>query len=208
MVALPLLLLLAAEPAATATDSRAIGTDPVSATAQGRIECYQPDTAAKTCAAISTYERSATGVITNVAKVAYAKSPLAVLETRQTVVVKDGAICGRIDPYDLARGTVSIDGEPATSSVDQKLKAGVGKAMAPLIDQMVCTRYLPEGGRLRTKVTVNGNDTPALSQPVAIVDGIGYRLAFKGAAGADLKSAAAPAASAADPAGKQRQRRK
>ena len=60
----------------------------------GKVQCYSPDAARKTCASIGAYTRLPGGGIENRAVVLVSKSPLIVMETRTPVSQKGEAICG------------------------------------------------------------------------------------------------------------------
>lgn len=137
--------------------------DPLAPARDGRLQCHEPDTARKTCAALAGYSFAADGTITNHAEIMLNPSPLIVMRDEQPVVVRDGEVCG---PFgDFADAVFTLDGQPADPSLATMIRGQVAAAFAALGTEG-CTRYLPQGDGWLAEVIIDGHPRPDLNQPV------------------------------------------
>ena len=58
---------------------------PIAQASQGKVQCYQPNAAAKTCRSIASYQRTAAGEIANSAVTLLAPQPVITLATTTKV---------------------------------------------------------------------------------------------------------------------------
>lgn len=158
MIALALTLLLAA-----ATPD---ATDPIGPAAQGKVQCYKPNTERKTCASTGAYTRRADGGIDNTAVVLVAANPLIVMEATSRVTMKGGAVCAPIVAADVDAARFTINGEPAPEDTAAKIKAALKGSMASLLGHEACTAFAPDGAVLRAEVSVDGKREPSMDQRV------------------------------------------
>lgn len=158
--------------------SSAALNDPLAPAFEGKVQCYQPDAARKTCASIGAYEKDADGTIQNTATVLLRPEPRIVVRSRAPVVVKNGAICGVITERDLQAAAFSIDGEPADAANAEALRRAVRPGYAPLLNREVCTAYVPKDQEMTGQVSIDGKRRPALDQRVRWVSPAeGFRVA-------------------------------
>src|SRR6185503_3776631 len=117
----------------------------LSPSAEGKVQCYSPNTAAKTCQSIGAYSVTPGGAIENDAVVMVSSSPLVVMTTHTTVQIKAGGDCGVLRARDLTSATFTLEGRPTNPAQAAKLRAGMVDAMRPMIDHEVCVFYRPQG---------------------------------------------------------------
>lgn len=146
--------------------SASLPADPLAPAFEGKVQCYQPDAARKTCASIGAYERDADGTIQNTATVLLRPQPRILMRSRAPVIVKNSAICGVITERDLQAAAFSIDGEPADAANAEALRRAVRPGYAPLLNREVCTAYVPKDKEMTGQVSIDGKRQPALDQRV------------------------------------------
>jgi len=153
--------------------------DPLAPARHGKLQCYAPDIAAKTCHAIAGYVLQTDGSYLNTAHVLVDSDQGIALEAVSVVWVKGGAVCGLLSSADTLAGKVSIDGVPLPADQAAPIlgQINAGYAAIGMLDKEVCTTYVPEGDHLRAEVTVDGVAQPEFNQPVIwISPADGYRL--------------------------------
>src|SRR6476469_1174748 len=92
---------------AAATASKPGSTEnPLPRAEQGQLQCYEPDTAKKTCHSIAEYRRTGPGDYDNKAIVAVGNG--LTLETHSPITLKGGAVCGLIKSEDVMAGTLRV----------------------------------------------------------------------------------------------------
>jgi hypothetical protein len=155
---LALLILLAAPQAA----------DPLAPARAGMVQCYAPDTAAKTCRSIAGYTQQADGSYLNTAKVLIAPDQRITVETVSSVRIKNGAVCGIVLRKDLLAGKVSVGGTVMPPDRAGTLLSRIAGALEPsgMLDKEICTAYIPDGDGLRAEVTLGGVARPDFAQTV------------------------------------------
>ncbi|QIG78558.1 hypothetical protein [Stakelama tenebrarum] len=152
--------------------------DPLAPAREGKMQCYAPDIAAKTCKALAGYELQPDGSYANTALVLLGISPVITMETVTDVIVRDDAVCGYTTEDDLRTATIRVDGAPMTGAPADSFRDQLVSAMSSAIGPEICTRYLPDGDRLRTEITYDGEVGADTAIPVIWVSPEdGYRVA-------------------------------
>src|SRR5262249_53182767 len=90
--------------------------------------------------------------------------PLIVMQTIAPVVVRDTAICGKLEGLD--RATFTVDGRPADAATTDKLLYAIVPGFAPLAGREVCTTYVPDGADLKAEVRLDGARRPDMDARV------------------------------------------
>lgn len=134
----------------------------------GRLLCYSPDQALKTCAAMTAYGFPADGKILNRAQVVITPSPFIVMTTLTTVTVRGPAVCGRMEG--AAEATFTIDGKPADEATTADLRGQIAGAFTAFDGVEVCTTYVPFREGFMANVSIGGAPRPDLNQPVIWVE--------------------------------------
>jgi hypothetical protein len=152
--------------------------DPLAPAQDGKLQCYSPDRANKTCQSLAGYVRDGRGGYRNSAEVLLAKAPRLTLETVTPVTIKSGAVCGFIRKQDIDAGIVRQDGAPITGEAAQRILDAASRAVAPLADQEICTNYIADGDHWIARGTMGGAAGKLPDQMVIWVSHAdGYRVA-------------------------------
>ncbi len=141
---------------------------PLAPAREGKLQCYVPDAAKKTCQAIAGYEPQPDGSYRNTAKVLIAPERSISMETVSTVQVKGAAICGVMARADLLAGRVLAGNTPLPKAQADPILERIATALAAAgtLDKETCTTYTPDGTQLKAEVTVDGVARPDFTQPV------------------------------------------
>ena len=145
----------------------------------GKLECYGPNTAKRTCAAISGYSFSG-GTIMNKAEVLISADPVGVMTTDSPVTLKGEAICGIPFKKDIDAATITSGGQVLSGVQADRVKAQIWATMAPNAGKELCTNYAPNGsGGYTTSYTLGGKPEAGIPPTtVILVDPKdGYRVA-------------------------------
>lgn len=118
---------------------------PIAPAAQGRLQCFEPDTARKTCKSIAAYQISANGTIDSLSVNLLAKQPVVTMVTRATVRVKGQQVCDVGRTAELETAAFTVAGHPATESQTAMLRNRMLAAYAPLIGRDVCLAFQGDG---------------------------------------------------------------
>lgn len=144
----------------------AAAVDPIAPALAGKVQCYQPDAARKTCNSMGAYRKDPTGTIQNTATILLRPEPLIVMRTTAPVVVKANAICGTITEGDLAAADFTIDGQPADAANAEALRNAIRPGYAAVLNREICTAYVPSGDEMAARISIGGKRMPALDQRV------------------------------------------
>lgn len=147
----------------------------------GKLQCYGPDIAARTCTAIGAYRFDADGTIWNDARNQINASPQIVLHATGKVYVRDGAECARpenraeeITRIDL--NGVALEGEQFTT-VRRQIADNINLVLG---EGEFCSTYAPNpDGTLKASVTVDGVARPEFESTVLWIEAdAGWTLAL------------------------------
>lgn len=143
----------------------------------GKLQCYGPNTTAKTCAALSGYTFGST--IMNQAEVLISANPVGTMRTNSPVTLKGEAICGTPTRKDIDDAVITSGGQVLTAAQAANVKAQIWASMAPSAGKELCTMYaLGAGGTYTTAYTMAGQPTTIPSTTVILVGpNDGYRVA-------------------------------
>ena len=151
--------------------------DPLAEAHANKLQCYHPDTARKTCAALSGYVFESSGRITNNAEVLLSPQPLLVMRTTSPVVIKGEAVCGSVRQEDIETAQILLDGAVLAEDKAAGVRAQILSAYQGQVGKEVCTTYVSSGDRLSAQVTVDGVPSPAFTQEVIwVMADDGYRV--------------------------------
>jgi len=166
--------LLGAAPAAHAID-----LGPLAQAADGKVQCYVPNTVAKSCQSIGAYRITPAGAIENEATVMVSSSPLVIMTTHSLVQIKGGADCGVIREKDIASAHFTLEGQPAAPDRIAALRAAMLGAMRPMFNHEICVFYRPQPDGLLATTTVDAKPRPEMDQKVLWVSPAdGWKVGF------------------------------
>ncbi|MCX7358688.1 MAG: hypothetical protein NT015_11205 [Alphaproteobacteria bacterium] len=161
-----------------ATPVMAQSADPLAPAREGRLQCFEPNTSAKTCQALGGYVFQANGVIDNPAQVLISPSPAIVMRISNPVTVRNGAICGPLTAADVARATFTIDGAVASEADTTEIRSSLTQQLGQMFGQESCMTLTPDGDGFRSETTMGGVPQPQQTQHVIWVGANdGYRVA-------------------------------
>jgi hypothetical protein len=152
--------------------------DPLLPARTGRLQCYAPDAAHKTCGSLAGYRADGAGRYLNRAEIPLTPDGSLTMTITTPVRIVSGAVCGPIRAEDIARAEVRIAGTPMAAGQAAPLLARVAQAFGPLIGHEICTRYEPEADGFVSRASLDGIYRPDLDQRMIWVDPAdGYRVA-------------------------------
>jgi hypothetical protein len=134
----------------------------------GKLMCYSPDQALKTCGAMAAYGFPTDGKILNRAQLVVTPSPYIVMTTLTPVTVRGSAVCGRMQG--AAEATFTIDGKPADEATTADLRGQIARAFTAYDGVEVCTTYVPFREGFMANVAIGGAPRPDMNQPVIWVE--------------------------------------
>lgn len=151
-------------------------SEPLARARQGQVQCFEPDAANKTCAAIASYAFAADGTISNTSDVLIFPEPAIVMHITSPVTQRDGAVCGPIRQADIDTAQFSIDGQAASDENAQTIRGQMRDQLASMIGVEVCSRFVPDGNGFRAVATAGGRPQPD-QRVVWVSPSDGYRVA-------------------------------
>jgi hypothetical protein len=173
------LAIITAALTALAPAARAVDLGPLAPAAQGKVQCFSPNTAARTCQSIGAYRITPAGAIENEAIVMVSTSPLVVMTTVAPVQIKAGADCGVMLAKYLTSATFTVDGRPLDAAQTAKLRAAFTEAMRATLGHEICVSYRPQGEGVLATSTLDGTPRPEMDQKVLWVSPAdGWRVGF------------------------------
>jgi hypothetical protein len=138
----------------------------------GKLQCYGPNVAARTCTAIGAYRFDPDGTIWNDARNQINATPAVILHATGKVYVKDGAECARSENRAEEITGIDVDGTPLQgdqlNAARQQIAANIS---AVLGDGEFCSTYHPNpDGSMRATVTVDGVARPEFESTVLWIE--------------------------------------
>ena len=142
--------------------------NPLAPAKLGKLMCYSPDQALRTCGAMAAYGFPTDGKILNRAQVVVTPSPYTVMTTLTAVTLRGPAVCGRMEG--AAEATFTIDGKPADAATTADLRGQIARAFTAYEGVEVCTAYVPFREGFMATVSIGGAPRPDMNQPVIWVE--------------------------------------
>jgi hypothetical protein len=138
----------------------------------GKLQCYGPNVAAKTCTAIGAYRFDADGTIWNDARNIINASPQIVLHATGKVYVKSGAECA----YPLNRAEeitrIDLNGAPLEGAQFTTIRQQIADNISAVLGEgEFCSTYTQNtDGTLKAAVTVGGVARPEFESVVLWIE--------------------------------------
>ncbi len=138
----------------------------------GKLQCYGPNVAAKTCTAIGSYRFDADGTIWNDARNQINATPAVILHATGKVYVKDGAECARPENRAEEITGIDVDGTPLQGDQLNAFRQQIAANIAAVLgDGEFCSTYHPNpDGSMRATVTVDGVARPEFESTVLWIE--------------------------------------
>ena len=145
---------------------------------QGKLQCYTPDPARKTCQSMASYRARADGGYDNTAFVLVSPSPQVVMIAVSPVEVRGEQECGVMRPADIDTANFTVQGRAADPRLTGLLREKVKAALQDRFNHEICTTYVPDGEALTAQASLDGVRQPSLDQAVIwVAPTDGYRVA-------------------------------
>jgi hypothetical protein len=139
---------------------------PIAQASSGKLQCYQPNAATKSCQSQATYQAAPRGEILSPATVLLSNSPVITMRTVTSVKIKAGQVCGAIQPADIGVAEFTVDGVPATPETSAQFRLQMLEVEKSILGKELCTAFIPQGDSLTAKIFVDGVPQPGLDQNV------------------------------------------
>jgi hypothetical protein len=149
---------------------------PIAQAASGQMQCYQPNTANKSCRSLAGYRMTVDG-IANTAVAMLSAKPLITMETVTRVEIKDGRVCGKTHPHDIEVAKFLMNGSPVSAQIAETLQKQLMAGLQSEFDHEICTGYIPDGAGFIAKATDNGVPIPTEPRVIWVSPGDGYKVA-------------------------------
>jgi len=153
-------------------------TAPLLPAAKGKIQCYSPDPAHKTCKSMTSYRVGPRGDLESIATVLISSGPQVLMETIAPVEIIEGKVCGAISEHDFLGANISIDGRPADMQQTKQYTRQAAGSAKGLIGRYMCTSFVTDADKVKAKISVDNAPRPDMDQQVvwvALDDG--YKIA-------------------------------
>ena len=134
--------------------------DPIAPAAAGKLQCYSPDTVHKTCSSLASYRTNTNGTIDNTATVLVSRNPVLTMETISPIEIRAGKVCGRMREHDIDAAKFAIGGQELDAKRADTLRKQLKIAYKDVFDHEICTAYVPDGGTLVAKATMEAARMP------------------------------------------------
>ena len=126
------------------------------ATIEGKVQCFSPNVARRTCQTIVQYRALTNVAFINTATVLINSQPGMTMRVSTTSRVVNDAVCGTMMPGNLADATLYRDGAVVPRDVARPILAKVATEMAPLMGRETCTRFAATATGFVAKVSIKG----------------------------------------------------
>jgi hypothetical protein len=137
---------------------------PIEPASAGKLQCYSPNLATKTCQSLASYEAGPDGAIVNPATVLISAAPAITMRTVSPVIIKADKVCGVLHAEEIAAAEFTIGEKPATGPQTGLLRQKVAEGQRAFLGHEICTAYIPAGDVLLAKASIDGVAQPKLDQ--------------------------------------------
>ena len=142
----------------------AAGADPLAEARAGKVQCFTPNRATKTCAGIAIYTVRPDGSFDSVTTMMIVPAPLVTMEVRNSGKVEGDAVCNVVKKADFDKAVLSMDGGPVNAAMEQAIRSQVVASLAPMEGKNACARDKVDGDVILAEATLDGVARPELNQ--------------------------------------------
>jgi hypothetical protein len=160
---------------AALADTPASLTGPLAPAAAGKVACYSPDLAHRTCASTNSFA-AAEGRIVNTASVMLGKAPAVTMTSQSTATVAGVRVCTVMRKEDLQAASFIVNGASASDADTSRLRQAVLKAWADMLGRSVCVFWEADGSRFVAHTSVDGLPRPTLDQRMMWVSAADWKV--------------------------------
>jgi hypothetical protein len=172
------IIVLASFLAVAATAARADELpQPIAQAGSGKLQCYSPNPAKKTCASLDGYRIDSNGMIVNTSIVLIAPNPPLTMQTASIVTIRNSQVCGLLKREDLDQATFMAAGKPVDSKQADQIRQQMAQDAKDEIGHEICTAYVPKGNGFVAKESDNGAPPKGEEPVIWVSPDEGYRVA-------------------------------
>ena len=139
---------------------------PIEPASSGKLQCYVPNPATKSCQSLAGYQSAPKGVILSPMTVLVAPSPAITMKTVTAVTIKVGQVCSVLQAGDVAVAEFTVDGAPASPEDSAQFRSQMLGVEKSILGKEICTAFTPDGAAMQARIFVDGVAQPALDQKV------------------------------------------
>jgi hypothetical protein len=150
---------------------------PIAQAGDGKLQCYSPNPAKKTCASIDGYSIDSKGMIVNTSTVLISPNPPLTMQTTSNVTIKNSQVCGLLRREDLDQATFMANGKEVGSKQADQIRQQMAQDAKGEIGHEICTAYVPKGTGFVAKESDNGAPAKGEEPVIWISPDEGYRVA-------------------------------
>jgi hypothetical protein len=151
--------------------------NPLAPAIAGKIECFNPNEAAKTCDALTIYKLRTDGTFDEFDKMVLIPNPLVTTELKGVAFVQAGMICQKFTSDTLEQATFAIDGKPIDAIQLEALSPALMSGFKTFIGKTSCMRLTANPKGLIAEFEVDGISVERPGQYARWVDADeGYKL--------------------------------
>ncbi len=137
---------------------------PIAPAGDGKLQCYSPNTAKKTCTSLDGYRIDASGMIVNTSTVLISPNPPLTMTTSSNVTIKNSQVCGLLKREDLDQATFAANGKNLDSKQADQVRQQMAQDAKSELGHEICTAYVPKGKGLIAKESDNAPRPKARSR--------------------------------------------
>lgn len=153
--------------------------DPIGPAASGKLQCYMPDAARRTCQSLAGYRSDGKGGFVNDAEILVDRDSAITMRSVTPVEIRDGGVCGRIIRESVEKAVFTLEGKPVAPAEAERMRALAIQSYERAFGREICTFYRPEADHFRTSATIDGEYADLRSvQVIWVRPDQGYRIAF------------------------------
>jgi hypothetical protein len=150
---------------------------PIAQAGDGKLQCYSPNPAKKTCASLDGYSVDTNGMIVNTSTVLIAPNPPLTMQTTSKITIKNSQVCGLLKREDLDQAIFLADGKPVGSKQADQIRQQMAQDAKNELGHEICTAYVPKGKGFVAKESDNGAPAKGEEPVIWVSPDEGYRVA-------------------------------
>lgn len=162
----PVALLLASAQSIDTSIPDELGANPLAQAQPGMVQCYEPDSAARSCQAIASYHHGRDMAWTETATILADPALPLTVDIEIPVAVRGTAVCGTLHREQVLGGSLRLLDRPVPADHALPVLVRLADAMANTLGHEMCTRYVAVPGGLVARATIAGITAPIADQRV------------------------------------------
>lgn len=155
-------------------------TDILGQAGEDKLLCINPDAATKTCSAISSFDRSWTGAVTETTEVLLPTGENITIAISSPTQVEGNRACGILGEGSVRDGIIRVKGSVMPPVQHAEATGQLVAVMQPMFGRRACDELRMEYGLLKNFASIEGIDAAMPAKTVAWVPrDAGYKVAAR-----------------------------